>query len=111
MDYKEWRWVALMTLALLIISSLPYLVAWAVMPEGTHFTGLVFNFTDGHSYIAKMRQGLDGSWRFRLNFTPEQRQSTFLFLFHLGPGHLVRRTGLSLAILYHGARVLVWLCS
>ncbi len=106
MDYKEWRWVALMTLALLIISSLPYLVAWAVRPEGTHFTGLVFNFTDGHSYIAKMRQGFVGSWSFRLPYTPEPHDGAPVFLFHLFWGHVARWIDLPLTLVYQGVRVM-----
>jgi hypothetical protein len=103
---KEWRWAVLVTLTLVIISSLPYLVAWAVTPEGAHFTGLLVNPLDGHSYIAKMRQGLDGAWRFRLAFTPEPQRGAYLFLFHIALGHVARWTGLPLIAVYHGARVL-----
>ncbi len=106
MNRKEWRWVALVTLALVIVSSLPYLVAWAATPERARFTGLLVNPFDGHSYIAKMRQGLDGSWRFRLAFTPEPQEGAYLFLLHLALGHLTRWTRLPLIWVYHGARVL-----
>ena len=106
MKNKEWRWVALVALALMIVSSLPYLVAWAATPEGARFTGLLVNPLDGHSYIAKMRQGLDGSWRFRLAFTPESQDGAYLFLLHLALGHLARWTGSRLIWVYHGARVL-----
>ncbi len=106
MNRKEWRWVVLVTLALVTASSLPYLIAWAVTPEGAHFTGLLVNPLDGHSYIAKMRQGLDGSWRFRLVFTPESQEGVYLFLLHIVLGHMARWTGLPLIAIYHGARVL-----
>ena len=105
-DRKEYRWVLLVTLALVVASSLPYLVAWAATPEGAHFTGLLVNPLDGHSYIAKMRQGLDGAYRFRLPFTPEPQDGAYLFLLHLALGHLTRCTGLPLIWIYHGARVL-----
>ncbi len=106
MNRKEWHWVVLMILLLAAASSLPYLVAWAVRPEGTHFTGLLVNPLDGHSYIAKMREGLDGSLRFRLVFTPEPQAGAYLFLLHLALGHLARLTSLPLIWIYHGARVL-----
>lgn len=106
MDRKEWRWVALVILALAAASSLPYLVAWAATPEGAHFTGILVNPYDGYSYLAKMRQGLDGSYRFRLPFTPEPQKGAYLFLLHLALGHLARCTGLPLIWVYHGARVL-----
>ena len=102
---KEWRWAALVTLALMVISILPYLIAWAVTPEEMHFTGLLINPQDGHSYIAKMRQGLNGSWSFRLPYTPEPHGGAPMYLFYLLLGHLSRWTGLPLIVVYHGARL------
>ena len=102
----EWRWVALVALAVLTASSLPYLVAWAVAPEGARFTGLLVNPLDGHSYIAKMRQGLNGSWRFRLVFTPEFQEGAYVYLLFIALGHVGRWTGLPLVVVYHCARLL-----
>jgi len=105
-DRREWRWVGLVALVVVVASSLPYLVAWAATPEGAHFTGLLVNPLDGHTYIAKMRQGLDGSWRFRLAFTPEPQKGAYVLLLYLALGHLARWTGLPLIAVYHGGRVL-----
>jgi hypothetical protein len=105
MNRREWCWVVLVTLALVVASSLPYLVAWAVTPERAHFTGLLVNPLDGHSYIAKMRQGLAGSWSFHLPYTPEPHVGAHIYLFYLLPGHLARWTGLPLIVVYHGIRV------
>ena len=80
MNRREWHWIALVTVALAIASSLPYLIAWVATPEGAHFTGLIFNPQDGNSYIAKMRQGLAGSWTFRLPYTPEPHDGAPMFL-------------------------------
>lgn len=102
---NEWRWVAWVTLALLVASSLPYLVAWAVTPQGAHFTGILFNPQDGHSYLAKMRQGLAGSWAFRLPYTPEPQWGVPVYLFYLLLGHVARWIGLPLILIYHAARV------
>jgi hypothetical protein len=102
---KEWRWVALVILALLFTSSLPYLIAWAATPNGSTFTGLVFNPLDANSYIAKMRQGFRGSWLFQLPYTPESHAGAHVFLYHLFLGHLARTTGLSLIMVYHGLRL------
>jgi hypothetical protein len=103
---REWRWVVLVTLVLVIASSLPYLIAWMVRPAGTHFTGLLFNPQDGNSYVAKMRQGLAGSWSFRLPYTPEPHDGAHVYLFYLLLGHLARWTGVPLIAVYHAARVL-----
>jgi hypothetical protein len=106
LERREWRWVAGVTLALLIASSLPYLVAWAATPAGVHFTGLLFNPQDGNSYIAKMRQGLEGSWLFRLPYTPEPQDGAPVYLFYLFLGHVARWTGLPLIAVYHAARII-----
>jgi hypothetical protein len=103
---RELKWLAWAVLALILASNLPYLVAWAATPDDAHFTGLVFNPQDGHSYIAKMRQGFEGSWRFRLPFTPEQSPGAYLYLYYLWLGHLARWMGLPLIGVYHGARIL-----
>jgi len=104
-DRREWRWIALVALALVFVSSLPYLIAWAATPEGAHFTGLVFNPQDGNSYIAKMRQGLAGSWSFRLPYTSEPHDGAPVYLFYLFLGHIARWTGLPLIVVYQAARV------
>jgi hypothetical protein len=104
-DRREWRWVALMTLALMIASSVPYFIAWMVTPGGAHFTGLMFNPQDGNSYIAKMRQGLAGSWSFRLPYTSEPHAGAPVYLFYLFLGHVAHWMGLPLILVYHGARI------
>jgi hypothetical protein len=106
MASKEWRWVAGVTLALVVASSLPYLVAWVTTPDNSHFTGLIFNPKDGNSYIAKMRQGLEGSWLFHLPYTPESQDGAPVYLFYLLLGHIARWTGLPLIAIYHAARLI-----
>ncbi len=106
MNRQERSWLAWTVLVLMLISNLPYLIAWAATPADAHFTGLVFNPIDGHSYLAKMRQGLEGSWRFHLAFTPERSPGAHIFLFHLWLGHLARLAKLPLVAVYHGARIL-----
>ncbi|HEC33410.1 MAG TPA: hypothetical protein ENI37_01685 [Chloroflexi bacterium] len=101
---QEWRWVTWVALVLVAASWLPYTVAWAAAPPGTHFTGLVYNPLDGHTYIAKMRLGAEGSWLFRLTYTPEPQRGAPIYLFYLLLGHLARWAGLPLLAVYHGAR-------
>jgi hypothetical protein len=103
---RESSWLVWTTLTLILASNLPYFIAWAATPADAHFTGLVFNLQDGHTYIAKMRQGFEGSWRFQLPFTPERSPGAYIYLFYLWLGHLSRWAGLPLIGVYHGARVL-----
>lgn len=101
----EWRWVALASIGVLALASLPYLVTALATPAGLHFGGVLINPIDGQSYLAKMRQGYDGAWLFRLPFTAQSEPNALLFTYHLGLGHLARATGLSLMAVYHLARI------
>ncbi|MBN1954970.1 MAG: hypothetical protein JW900_07950 [Anaerolineae bacterium] len=103
-EQREWRWVAVFALAIVMALWLPYLVAWLATPPDAHFTGLVYNPLDGHSYIAKMQLGAAGSWRFQLTYTHEAHAGAPVYLFYLLLGHLVRWTGLPHLAVYHGVR-------
>jgi len=102
----EWRWLTFWGLALVSILIIPYLVALVLTPPGLLYTGLLINPQDGASYLAKMRQGADGQWLFRLPYTSEPHTGVYLYLFYLLLGHLARLTGLSLPLVYHLARLL-----
>ena len=103
-SWREWRWAILAALLIAALAGLPYCVTWLRCPPGTVYTGLLFNPFDGHSYLAKMRQGVNGDWLFRLPFTPEAQRPTFLFGYYLLLGHLSNWFGLSLPVMYHVAR-------
>jgi len=108
-DRRDRSRLAWTCLALLLFSNLAYIIAWVATPTGSHFTGFIFNPIDGHSYLAKMRQGLQGSWRFHLAFTSEQSSGAYIYLYHLLLGHVGRWLGLPLVGVYHGARILAGL--
>ncbi len=97
------------SLMIIVVSCLPYLLAWIVTPAGYQFTGILVNPLDGHSYLAKMRQGWEGAWLFHLSYTPEPHAGTAIFLFYLVLGHIARWTGLPLVAVYHAARILAGL--
>jgi hypothetical protein len=99
------RWFVWVTVLLVVASLVPYLVGWALAPDGSRFTGLLFNPWDGNSYIAKIRQGYSGSWLFRLPYTSEPQSGAYLFLLHLGVGHVTRWTGMPLIVSYHLLRL------
>lgn len=101
---KEWRWVLIWAFVIVAVTCLPYLYAWQAAPEGLVFGGLLTNPLDGNSYLAKMRQGFQGEWRFHLPFTPEPHDGAFIFTYYLALGHLTRLLGLSLPLVYHLAR-------
>ena len=57
---SEQRWALAVAAAVVAASCLPYLAAWLLTPDGTHYTGLLINHYDGSSYYAKMQQGARG---------------------------------------------------
>lgn len=85
---------------------LPYVVAALAAGESHHFVGFLLNPMDGASYLAKMRQGYEGAWRFVLPFTTQPGEGAYLFTFYLFLGHLARITGLSTVLVFHIVRVL-----
>ena len=103
---SEWLWVAWITLALIALSSVPIFIAWAATPQDAHFAGFVSNPMDQQSYIAKMRQGWNGAWRYRLAYTPEPTDGVPVYLLYLFLGQLSRLAQVPLLWTYHGIRVL-----
>jgi hypothetical protein len=87
----------------------PYVIATLAAPEGWRFAGILVNPLDGHSYMAKMQQGVAGKWLFHLTYTPEPHAGTFIFTFYLALGHLAGLTGLPKIIIFHVARLLAGL--
>jgi hypothetical protein len=89
-----------------LLSAVPFLWAWRASGAVYDFAGFLINPLDGLSYLAKMREGWQGSWLFTLPFTPHPGPGTFLFTYFLLLGHLARGLDLSLLVTYHAARIL-----
>ena len=97
-----------MVFALVIaaVSLLPYLLAYLWTPPGHHFAGFFFIADDAATYLAKMREGTDGSWLWNDPYTSEPHGGVFLFGFYLLLGHLAGLLHLPLIATYHLARIL-----
>jgi hypothetical protein len=91
---------------LIIIITLPYLVADLSVGSAYQFRGFLLNPSDGNSYLAKMRQGFEGEWLFTLPFSSETGKGAFLFEFYLLLGHISRVLGLPLIVVYHACRII-----
>lgn len=85
--------------------SFPYLLAWRTAGSEYVFGGFLFNPIDGYSYLAKMRQGWDGAWRFVLPFSAQPGSGAYIYLFYILLGHIARLTSLSLQLTFHLARL------
>jgi hypothetical protein len=99
----EWRWVAVATGVIVLLSFWPHILGWLNSGD-LHFTSILKNVPDGQSYIAKMRQGYEGSWLFRLPFTPEDQPGALIYLPYLALGHAARALHLPLGVTFHIAR-------
>ncbi len=103
---REWQLAALLTLLVLLLALLPTWYGFHAAPEGKVFSGLLVNPVDGHSYLAKMRQGWRGQWLFTLPYTSETHAGAFIYPLYLALGHVARWASLPLVGLYHAARLL-----
>ena len=99
------RFALIFAAAIAAVSLLPYLLAYLWTPPGHHFAGFFFIADDATTYLAKMRQGADGSWLWNDPYTSEPHGGVFLFGFYLLFGHLAALTHLSLIATYHLARI------
>jgi hypothetical protein len=101
----EWLWVGLCAMAIMALTSLPYLLGAALSTPDNQFGAFVIGVEDGNSYLAKMRQGATDGWRFYLSYTSEPHDGAYLYLFYLLLGKIAQLSGLSLGVGYHLARV------
>ncbi|HEX9475464.1 MAG TPA: hypothetical protein VGA41_02310, partial [Candidatus Dormibacteraeota bacterium] len=76
-----WRLPLLVGLALAIVTAVPYAYAYAVQPHGQVFMGFFYLGDDANTYLAKMRQGWEGSWAWTNRYTTESSPSAYLFMF------------------------------
>jgi hypothetical protein len=95
-----------MVVALTVVglSLLPYLLGWAVQTTEEVFSGVILDSDDFHSYLAVMRQGIEGARRFTSLYTPEPHRKVWIHTLYILLGHLVRLTGLPVLVVYHSAR-------
>jgi hypothetical protein len=103
--WQQWRLPIVTGLALAIVTSVPYLYAYAVQPAGHVFMGFFYLGDDANTYLAKMRQGWEGSWAWQNRYTTESSPTAYLFMFWIVLGHLAALLNLPLIVVFHLARV------
>ncbi len=84
----ERRWVLGFALAVMLATSLPYLLAWSSQHADWRFTGFLIGVEDGNSYAAKMQTGAAGAWLFRTPYTAVAQRGVFAFFPYLLLGKL-----------------------
>lgn len=101
----EWRLPLLMGLALAVVTAVPYVYAYLVQPPGHVFAGFFYLGDDANTYLAKMRQGWEGSWSWQNRYTTEASPNAYLFVFWIVLGHVAALTSLPLIVVFHLARI------
>jgi hypothetical protein len=102
---SEWRLPLLVGLALAAVTAIPYVYAYAVQPSGHVFVGFFYLWDDATTYLAKMREGWEGSWAWQNRYTTESSPPAYLFMFWIVLGHVAAVTNLPLIVVFHLARI------
>jgi len=102
---RAFRPTPVIIVAALVISTLPFLVAYWSTPPGLRFSGFVLNAEDANSHLAKMMLGRRGEWLFYLNYSPEVSEGAFVNSLWNLLGWLASVLGLQLVVMWHAARV------
>ena len=84
--YPRWLWI--FALAALLLTTLPYLLGFAVQGNDWRFSGFVFGVEDGHSYMAKMLRGAAGNWLFETPYTALEQGGVLAFFPYILLGKL-----------------------
>ena len=92
------------SILVLVLVTTPYFYASFQGGDAYQFGGFLLNPLDGNSYLAKMRQGWNGSWKFTLPYTANPGKGAYLFLFYISLGHLARTLQIPLLIMFHGVK-------
>jgi hypothetical protein len=99
--------LVIMSAIVLIAITLPFIYASLAAGDSHRFAGFLINSVDGLSYLAKMYQGGEGSWRYQMAFTSQPGEGVFIHLFYLTLGHIARATNLPPLGVYHATRVIL----
>jgi hypothetical protein len=90
---KERRWVLILAIVVMMVTSIPYLTGYARQGDDWAFTGFVFAVEDGNSYIAKMLWGFSDGMNFRTPYTAYPQNGVFAFSPFLLLGKLTSSPG------------------
>ena len=67
----QWTLPLGLAAVLAIVTTIPYLYAWTSQPAGHVFMGFFFLGDDANTYLAKMREGWEGSWIWTNRYSTE----------------------------------------
>lgn len=94
---SEIGFVALFTLALCVVTTVPYVVGHVISVPGTTFTDILSHSLDTGNYLAYAGQAASGRWLFRNPMTAEPHRAVFFNLEWLLIGKMSSALHVSLA--------------
>jgi len=102
------RIISVFVLVFLLIS-IPYLAG--VISGGNEFvfTGFLSNPLDGNSYLAKMIEGYQGDLSFKLPYSIDPGEGSYIFLFYIFLGHIARFLNVEPMIIFHLTRIITFI--
>jgi hypothetical protein len=106
MTRAELRWAIRWSLAVMVLTCLPYLYVAQLAPPGTTFSGLMYAADDHCVYLSWEQQAAEGRFFLRNLFTGDAQRGIYVHLLSWLIGTVARFTGLPLILVHHGARVL-----
>ena len=90
---KEINWVIEFSIFVIIITTIPYILAYFSQGDNWRFSGFLFGVEDGNSYIAKMLSGANGEILFKTPYTILNQPGFIAFLPYLLMGKLTSIPG------------------
>ncbi len=103
----ERRWALWFGLAIMLITTIPYITGFFVQNTEWRYSGLVLAEEDGYSYFAKMLYGAMGGWLFKTPYTLAAQQGFLGFLPYILLGKLTSPPGQheQIVVLFHLFRI------
>lgn len=104
----EWRWALLFGSVLVFASFIPILwVAFSgAAGDQWQFMGMLSNYRDGATYLAKMLQGYEGFWLITFRHSPETHNPVLVQILYPTLGHLARLLNIPPVAMFHVARAI-----
>lgn len=106
MSKRELQHVLGWSVAVMLVTCLPYFLVWWYTPLQAVFPWTLFNSDDHGVYFAWMRQAADGHLLFRNLFTAEPQRGIYLQTYFLILGQLARLPGIDVPLAYQIGRLL-----
>jgi hypothetical protein len=103
---SEKRWLLWFAVAVMTITTLPYLYAYGLQDDHWRFSGHLIGVEDGNSYLANMLSGTTGEILFKTRYSIEPQSGILIFLPYIIIGKLASPPGIheQLVFLYHAFR-------